>query len=188
MTWLVTGGAGYIGSHVVRAFRQVGLDVVVLDDLSSGHREFVPADVPFVDGSVLDVDLVRGVLAEHGVEGAAIAVDTDGTNPSGRQTLCISVCQPRLRKLLHRDLARCSESSSCQIRASLGDERSSVGKRRERPSYLATLAASGGDVEDRSVAGAFLRLDQPDRLVPSRLWDSRHCLAPRVSSGRACEA
>ena len=69
MTWLVTGGAGYIGSHVVRAFRQVGLDVVVLDDLSSGHREFVPPDVPFVDGSVLDTGLVRGTLAEHAVDG-----------------------------------------------------------------------------------------------------------------------
>lgn len=69
MTWLVTGGAGYIGSHVVRAFGQVGLGVVVLDDLSSGHREFVPADVPLVVGSVLDVDLVRGAIAEHGVDG-----------------------------------------------------------------------------------------------------------------------
>ncbi len=69
MTWLVTGGAGYIGSHVALAFRQVGLDVVVLDDLSSGHREFVPAGVPLVEGSVLDVDLVRRTLAEHQVEG-----------------------------------------------------------------------------------------------------------------------
>ncbi len=69
MTWLVTGGAGYIGSHVALAFRQVGLDVVALDDLSSGHREFVPQDVPLVVGSVLDVDLVRGALAEHAVTG-----------------------------------------------------------------------------------------------------------------------
>ena len=46
MTWLVTGGAGYIGSHVVRAFRNEGIDCVVLDDLSSGHRGFVPEDVP----------------------------------------------------------------------------------------------------------------------------------------------
>ena len=41
MTWLVTGGAGYIGSHVVRAFGEAGMDCVVIDDLSSGHREFV---------------------------------------------------------------------------------------------------------------------------------------------------
>ena len=44
MAWLVTGGAGYIGSHVVRAFRAEGIEVVVVDDLSSGHEEFVPSD------------------------------------------------------------------------------------------------------------------------------------------------
>ncbi len=69
MTWMVTGGAGYIGSHVVRAFDQVGLPVVVLDDLSSGHRAFVREDVPFVQGSILDTPLVEKTLADHGVEG-----------------------------------------------------------------------------------------------------------------------
>ena len=69
MTWLVTGGAGYIGSHVVRAFQQAGIPPVVLDDLSSGHRGFVPADVPFVQGSILDVPLVARTLAEHDVTG-----------------------------------------------------------------------------------------------------------------------
>jgi UDP-glucose 4-epimerase len=69
MTWLVTGGAGYIGSHVVRAFRQVGLATVVLDDLSSGHRDFVPDDVPLVEGSVVDTPLVEDALARHAVTG-----------------------------------------------------------------------------------------------------------------------
>lgn len=69
MTWLVTGGAGYIGSHVVRAFVEREIQVVVLDDLSSGHREFVTEDVPFVAGSVLDADLVSRTLAEHDVSG-----------------------------------------------------------------------------------------------------------------------
>ncbi|MBB2925412.1 UDP-glucose 4-epimerase GalE [Cellulomonas cellasea] len=69
MTWLVTGGAGYIGSHVVRAFREAGLPAVVLDDLSSGHAEFVPDDVPLVLGSILDTDLVADALAVHGVVG-----------------------------------------------------------------------------------------------------------------------
>jgi len=69
MTWLVTGGAGYIGAHVVRAFQAQGLDAVVLDDLSSGHREFVPADVPFVDGTILDSDLLVRTLREHDVTG-----------------------------------------------------------------------------------------------------------------------
>jgi UDP-glucose 4-epimerase len=69
MTWLVTGGAGYIGAHVVRAFGEVGLPAVVLDDLSSGHREFVPDGVPFVEGSILDTDLLVSTLREHEVVG-----------------------------------------------------------------------------------------------------------------------
>jgi len=69
MTWLVTGGAGYIGAHVVKALRNEGLDCVVLDDLSSGHRSFVPDEVPFVNGSIVDTDLVTATLREHAVTG-----------------------------------------------------------------------------------------------------------------------
>ena len=69
MTWLVTGGAGYIGAHVVRAFREAGEPVVVIDSLTSGHAEFVPDDVPFVRGTLLDGDLVRHTLVEHDVSG-----------------------------------------------------------------------------------------------------------------------
>ena len=69
MTWLVTGGAGYIGAHVVRAFDEVGIGAVVLDDLSSGHAGFVPEGTPFVRGSILDTDLVRRTLREHAVTG-----------------------------------------------------------------------------------------------------------------------
>ena len=69
MTWLVTGGAGYIGAHVVRALTEAGLDTVVLDDLSSGHEEFVPESVPFVRGSILDGELVLGTLAKYAVTG-----------------------------------------------------------------------------------------------------------------------
>jgi UDP-glucose 4-epimerase len=69
MTWLVTGGAGYIGAHVVRAFRERGLGAVVVDDLSSGHRAFVPEDVPFVNGSILDTALLATTIREHEVSG-----------------------------------------------------------------------------------------------------------------------
>lgn len=69
MTWLVTGGAGYIGAHVVRSFQDEGIEAVVLDDLSSGHEAFVGADTPFVRGSILDTDLVRRTLRTHGVTG-----------------------------------------------------------------------------------------------------------------------
>ncbi|QHC74193.1 UDP-glucose 4-epimerase GalE [Rathayibacter sp. VKM Ac-2805] len=69
MAWLVTGGAGYIGAHVVRAFSEQGIDPVVLDDLSSGHSSFVPEGVPFHQGSILDEALLDRVLAEHDIEG-----------------------------------------------------------------------------------------------------------------------
>jgi UDP-glucose 4-epimerase len=69
MTWLVTGGAGYIGAHVVRTFREAGLDAVVVDDLSSGHRGFVPEAVPFVEGSILDTGLLVRTLHRHAVVG-----------------------------------------------------------------------------------------------------------------------
>jgi len=66
MSFLVTGGAGYIGSHVVHAFAGAGLDAVVIDDLSSGHTEFV-RDVPLIKGSILDTELVRRTIVEHDV-------------------------------------------------------------------------------------------------------------------------
>ena len=68
VTWLVTGGAGYIGAHVVAALREAGEPVVVLDDLSTGDADRV-AGVPFVRGDVLDAALLRRVLAEHAVHG-----------------------------------------------------------------------------------------------------------------------
>ncbi|MEO8461332.1 MAG: UDP-glucose 4-epimerase GalE [Dokdonella sp.] len=63
---LVTGGAGYIGSHVVRQLREAGEKVVVLDDLSTGFREAV-LDAPLVVGNTGDAELVADVLAEHEV-------------------------------------------------------------------------------------------------------------------------
>jgi UDP-glucose 4-epimerase len=69
MSWLVTGGAGYIGSHVVRAFQAEGLDVIVLDDLSSGHESFVPTEVPFIRASVLDGGTLMHAFHEHHVTG-----------------------------------------------------------------------------------------------------------------------
>lgn len=69
MTWLVTGGAGYIGSHVVAALRAASIPSLVVDSLSSGHREFVPEDVPFVHASILDTEVVARSMVDHGVTG-----------------------------------------------------------------------------------------------------------------------
>ena len=63
---LVTGGAGYIGSHAVKALADAGLDVVVLDSLVAGHRDAVPG-VPFVEADIADVDVVRETIRRHQV-------------------------------------------------------------------------------------------------------------------------
>ena len=66
MSVLVTGGAGYIGSHTVRKLVERGDDVVVLDSLRTGHRAAV-GDCPLVVGSVTDAALVAEVLADHAI-------------------------------------------------------------------------------------------------------------------------
>lgn len=69
MTWLITGGAGFIGSHVVKAMQDAGERVVVLDDLSTGRAERLPDGVPLEVGTVLDRDTVARVLRAHAVTG-----------------------------------------------------------------------------------------------------------------------
>jgi len=64
---LVTGGAGYIGSHVVLLLRERGERVVVLDDLSRGFRQAV-LDAPLVTGHVGDRAMVSALLKEHAVD------------------------------------------------------------------------------------------------------------------------
>jgi UDP-glucose 4-epimerase len=68
MTVLVTGGAGYIGSHMVHALADAGESVVVIDNLSTGFSAFVPEGVPLFIGDAADENLVEGVIAAHGIE------------------------------------------------------------------------------------------------------------------------
>ncbi|MFG2574819.1 UDP-glucose 4-epimerase GalE [Streptomyces sp. NPDC048481] len=69
MTWLITGGAGYIGAHTARSMTGAGERVVVVDDLSTGSAVRLGADVTLVRGSALDTGLIERVLAEHSVTG-----------------------------------------------------------------------------------------------------------------------
>jgi len=68
MTVLVTGGAGYIGSHMAHALVDAGERVVVLDNLSTGLREAVPLGVPLIAGDIGDRQLVDKLIADYGVE------------------------------------------------------------------------------------------------------------------------
>src|SRR3954469_22384636 len=68
MTVLVTGGAGYIGSHMVQALAEAGESVVVIDNLSTGFSTALPEGVPLFIGDAADENLVEGVIAAHAVE------------------------------------------------------------------------------------------------------------------------
>jgi len=65
---LVTGGAGYIGSHAVLALKDAGWPVAVVDDLSNGSREAVPDDVPFYEGNIADSALIARIFDEQQIE------------------------------------------------------------------------------------------------------------------------
>ncbi|MGW5668246.1 UDP-glucose 4-epimerase GalE [Micromonospora sp. NPDC003776] len=86
MTWLVTGGAGYVGGAVVRALLPTGRRVVVLDDLSNGDPAAVPVGVPLVRASVTDSSAVRRVLVEHAITGVI--------HLAGLKSVAESVAQP----------------------------------------------------------------------------------------------
>jgi len=68
MSILVTGGAGYIGSHMVYALTDAGKDVVVLDNLTTGSRGLISEAARFVEGDAGDVPLVASLIAKHGID------------------------------------------------------------------------------------------------------------------------
>ena len=88
MTVLVTGGAGYIGSHMVHALADAGERVVVLDDLSTGFDWAIPKGVPLIIGETGDQALVAGLIAQHAVDAivhfaASIVVPDSVSDPLG---------------------------------------------------------------------------------------------------------
>ncbi|MDE2716342.1 MAG: UDP-glucose 4-epimerase GalE [Chloroflexota bacterium] len=78
---LVTGGAGYIGSHVVLAFCEAGYPVIVLDDLSTGSRWAVPIGVEFIQGDVADPSVVSEAIAHYQIDSVVhLAAQTSVSN------------------------------------------------------------------------------------------------------------
>ncbi|QNE20946.1 UDP-glucose 4-epimerase GalE [Kribbella qitaiheensis] len=125
MTWLVTGGAGYIGSHVVRAFAADGIDVVVIDDLSSGKPEFLVEGVPFVEANLLDsaatrkaLEGVSGVVHLAGYKYAGVSVE----KPMHTYTQNISAMVSLLNEMAAAGVANIVFSSSAGVYGTPKDE------------------------------------------------------------------
>ncbi|MCI1674745.1 MAG: UDP-glucose 4-epimerase GalE [Ancrocorticia sp.] len=126
MAWLVTGGAGYIGAHVVRSLSKAGMDAVVIDDLSSGHREFVPEGVPFIEGSLLDPTAlaaafnaapIDGVIHIAGFKYAGVSVQ----RPYHTYTQNVTAMVDLLRMAHDRGVDKFVFSSSASVYGNVGD-------------------------------------------------------------------
>ena len=109
---LVTGGAGFIGSHLAEALLAQGYRVRVLDNLASGHREWVPKDADFIEGDIADLSICRKAAA--GVKGifhmaalSRVAASLDDvqicTNPNivGTQNILIAGRENNIRKIVY---------------------------------------------------------------------------------------
>ena len=128
MTWLVTGGAGYIGQHVVRAMLADGHRLVVLDDLSTGDADLLPNGVPLVQGDVcreddldkaFEADDIRGVMHLAGLKAADESVlaplDYYRTNVTGTVALLSAMLRHGARAMVF--------SSSCSVYGNVSDSR-----------------------------------------------------------------
>jgi UDP-glucose 4-epimerase len=120
MAWLLTGGAGYIGGHIVRAMRDADLPVVVLDDLSTGTRDRVPPDVPLVVASVLDRERVVSALRDHEIRGVIHLAAKKAVGESVARPLLYyreNVCgfERLLDAMLDAGVDRIVLSSSCSV-------------------------------------------------------------------------
>ena len=116
---LVAGGAGYIGSHTVRALRDAGMDVVVLDSLVAGHREAIP-DVPLVESDISDTDVVRETVRRHGVSSAMhfaafLAVGESVREPARYYTNNVAKTLIFLDALVQESVGRFVFSSTCAV-------------------------------------------------------------------------
>ncbi len=69
MSWLITGGAGYIGSHIAHTFVLEGEEVVVLDNLSTGLLERIPSGVPFYQGDITSEEVYKKIFSQEKIEG-----------------------------------------------------------------------------------------------------------------------
>lgn len=120
MTVLVTGGAGYIGSHMVLALAEAGESVVVIDNLSTGFSAMLPEGVPLFIGDAGDENLVEGVIAQHKVESiihfaGSVVVPESMRDPLGYYRNNTMVTQSLLRAAVRSGVSRFIFSSTAAV-------------------------------------------------------------------------
>jgi UDP-glucose 4-epimerase len=120
MTVLVTGGAGYIGSHMVLALAEAGEAVVVIDNLSTGFSAMLPEGVPLFIGDAGDENLVEGVIAQHKVESiihfaGSVVVPESMRDPLGYYRNNTMVTQSLLRAAVRGGVSRFIFSSTAAV-------------------------------------------------------------------------
>ena len=183
MTWLVTGGAGYLGAHVVHALVAAGAPVVVLDDLSTGDAgrlAGLPA-VPVVTGSVRDRGLTRKVLREHAVQGVVhLAGRADaaeaGADPLPTWTEDVEGLVALLESCRAKGVGRFVLASSTAV---YGDPAPGAPTADPRPSSPYGRAALAGEWLLRDCAAAYglaattLRCSDVGGAADPRLGDTR---------------
>ena len=118
MKVLVTGGAGYVGSHCCRALLDGGHEVVVLDNLSAGHREAVDTRATFIQGELADRDLLDQTLGRGGFDGvmhfaAWLDVNESVTDPLKYYRNNVGNTIGLLEAMQRADVRRLIFSSTC---------------------------------------------------------------------------
>lgn len=124
---VVTGGAGYIGSHAVKALLEAGREVVVYDNLSAGHREAVarlsqrwPSRVSLVEGDIRDTDRVASVLSDSGAGAvmhfaAWLSVPGSVVDPAGYYSNNVGGALSVVQAMVHARVTRLVFSSTCAV-------------------------------------------------------------------------
>jgi len=130
MNILVTGGAGYIGSHMVEKLKKSGYTPIVFDNLSTGHKAAVPIDVKFVEGDIHDVNFLSKTMIDNYIQGiihfaASSLVGESMTDPAkyyvnnveGTLHLLLAMLKAKVNKLVFSSTAAVyGEPSSTPIK------------------------------------------------------------------------
>ena len=116
---LVTGGAGYIGSHAAKALRRAGHTVVIYDNLSAGHRE-AACGAPLIEGDIRDVDAVRRALRDSGASAvmhfaAWLTVSASVRDPIGYYRNNVAGAMATLEAMVAEHCRRFVFSSTCAV-------------------------------------------------------------------------